>query len=913
MYRNGGKAGPNRRRTAVLRVLLASVAFLPITIAPAALAQSSVAATFNFAIPAQPLAVALGEFSRVTGVGIVAGSQLPGNVVSSPVSGEATAEAALVRLLSGTGLSYRFDGIAATILPPAEAGLSYDGSIVLEEINVNAWVENAGTGYRGTPDWVYETPGSISVVGRDAIVSNAGRNTRDLLDGIPGVLANRSEGQNPGLVVNIRGLQDQGRVATMIDGARQNFQRNGHGAYQRPYVDSALIRQVEVEKTSGTGVGGMGSLGGSVDFRTLIADDLLDPDHRIGGEISLGTGSNAYNFTGSVAGAVRIGDNVTVLGALSGINIGAYAIGQNGAVTLNEMTNQGGAAIFTGSESGSSLLKTEAQITSDLSFDAGWLRNVSNSSQGGIKPLTGGQKIDQQLQKVTTDTLTANLAWDPESGLVDLKAKVWLNNLQNDETRIYSDTTTPYDVDYALMSFGGSLENTSTFETDLGALALHYGVEAFRDVGDSKVNTSLGTIDGADMNIGLTGPNPGGKRDMASAFLNATLDHDTWLTVSGGARYDLTRISGSTTIYGYSRTVPQPPMQQWVDETESDYGPLIAAVGRPIGEMLIAADLAGNPAKYRRPGTDIVVTPGRYISVPQPSKSVMDSVALDVDRTFSALLPHASVAVRPIDGVELFASFAQTSRAPSVMESLFSGAHPFTPPNNYAPNPNLNPERANTYEIGANLTFDEILLDGDSLRLKAVAFRRDIEDYIGMGTIYNSTLDKRHLTFVNLNGTSTMTGVEVEAAYDARHFYIGGAFTWLDTDLADTYIYRGPTLGTVYVDGREQKVEGSIQFVQPKYRASLDAGVRLMEEALTIGARVNHVSGTDPTAGVLATNYVIKDYTTVDLYSAYELSDNVTFRAGVSNLFDTAYAPALGANTLPAPGRTFTLGVNAKF
>ena len=99
--------------------------------------------------------------------------------------------------------------------------------------------------------------------------------------------------QNPGMTVNIRGLQEQGRVNVMIDGARQNFQQAGHDAVSFVYVDPELIGGVVVEKGPTSTVGGAGVIGGVVSMRTLEADDILLPGKNYGIRSRATTGTNA--------------------------------------------------------------------------------------------------------------------------------------------------------------------------------------------------------------------------------------------------------------------------------------------------------------------------------------------------------------------------------------------------------------------------------------------------------------------------------------------------------------------------------------------------------------------------------------------------------------------------------------------
>ena len=53
---------------------------------------------------------------------------------------------------------------------------------------------------------------------------------------------------DPGAAVSVRGLQDFGRVNVMIDGARQNFQKSGHGANGTFYFDTEMLRAVDVTR-----------------------------------------------------------------------------------------------------------------------------------------------------------------------------------------------------------------------------------------------------------------------------------------------------------------------------------------------------------------------------------------------------------------------------------------------------------------------------------------------------------------------------------------------------------------------------------------------------------------------------------------------------------------------------------------
>lgn len=150
-----------------------------------------------------------------------------------------------------------------------------------------------------------------------------------------------------------------------------------------------------------------------------------------------------------------------------------------------------------------------------------------------------------------------------------------------------------------------------------------------------------------------------------------------------------------------------------------------------------------------------------------------------------------------------------------------------------------------------------------------------------------------------------MKGIEVEANYDARAWYLGGTFTYNKADFPRWY---GSGAGLGYLGA-----EASVIFVQPEIRVAFDGGVRLFEEKLTLGGKVTHVGETEPTIGSLQNNYKLDAYTIYDLYGSYAFNDNAKLRMSVTNLTDKAYVSALGTDYYAMPGRTATVSLNLKF
>lgn len=184
--------------------------------------------------------------------------------------------------------------VQAQLLPTdEEAGNDVAETVYLSPLVVTATAPDA-----------YAEPAARSTIGRDAIELFGGQNLDDALRSTAGTFS-RDNPQNPGVAVNLRGLEGSGRVNMMIDGVRQGFRFTGHEAQGFTYVDTALLAGVDISRGAVTGTGGAGALAGSANFRTLAADDVLRAGDGAGGFVSLSQGDNGAGFAPVAAAAVR--------------------------------------------------------------------------------------------------------------------------------------------------------------------------------------------------------------------------------------------------------------------------------------------------------------------------------------------------------------------------------------------------------------------------------------------------------------------------------------------------------------------------------------------------------------------------------------------------------------------------------
>lgn len=468
-------------------------------------------------------------------------------------------------------------GAAQQVGPAAEPDAA-----ALEEIDVvgERWI--SGRGWLGASDAVYDTPGSVAEIGREAIDQRGGaRNAADLFRGTAGV-DGVLDRQNPGLNVNIRGLQDQGRVNMSIDGARQNFQQSGHGASAFAYVDPELIGGVEIDKGPTSLAGGAGVIGGVVNFRTLDFEDVALGDKDHGVRLNATTGTNAFDFNGSLAAAAKVSDAFDVVAAVGRRKLGEYKAGKRGELTYG---GPGEPAEYTTQDQWSWLVKATARPN-----DANTVKLTYTGLDARFD--TGsGTYIDSN--DVQNHTVVGDWRFQPGGDAVDLAAKLYYTRTANEQVRPERRTASgavalsEARVDYAIDTYGGSLANTSRFSVLGFDVALTYGGEYFLD----KTDTASVYADASDdpSNSQFSGSNPVGDRGVGGVFARAELKHSTWLTLLGGLRYDRYHLSGSGVVFDGQTTgcgVAVCPSPFDVDKSGGRVSPTATVAVTPFGPGL---------------------------------------------------------------------------------------------------------------------------------------------------------------------------------------------------------------------------------------------------------------------------------------------------------------------------------------
>ena len=162
--------------------------------------------------------------------------------------------------------------------------------------------------------------------------------SRNIFFGMPSVTF-QERGDSPATAINIRGLQDFGRVAVVVDGARQNFQRSGHNANGVFFLDPELVAGVDVVRGPVSNIYGSGAIGGVVSFRTKDVQDVLRFNERWGSLSHAEAGSNRRGLASEFAGHMSVKNVDIFVGGLYRMN--SNYLDGNGARSPIRQRNRG--------------------------------------------------------------------------------------------------------------------------------------------------------------------------------------------------------------------------------------------------------------------------------------------------------------------------------------------------------------------------------------------------------------------------------------------------------------------------------------------------------------------------------------------------------------------------------------------
>ncbi|MCP3385614.1 TonB-dependent hemoglobin/transferrin/lactoferrin family receptor [Bradyrhizobium sp. CCGUVB4N] len=677
----------------------------------------------------------------------------------------------------------------------------------------------------------------VSSVSLDKIQGLQPNRLSDIFYNVPGV-SFQERGDDPATVINVRGLQDFGRVAVVVDGARQNYQRTGHNANGSFFLDPELIGGVDVVRGPTANIYGSGAIGGLVSFRTKDINDVLRPGERWGVDLSGSYGSNNSRGLGSVFGGVRATPDVDIFGGAVYRTQGNYKDG-NGT----EIGNTGNQV-----EAGLMKLTVRPALGHEVKFGATFQDyqysigqiNRGPTTSAALIALNRGSSVYASDAKNYTGTVTWNYAL-PSDNLWDWHMSAYANRTENDQTKTYDyGNPTAYcngglgnnisgcvgtGRAYKLNTFGFDANNTTRFDVADWRNALTWGVDAFQDdviTTDSRGNSNVTT--------------PSGIRTVSGGFLQLKQNYGTWFEAVSAVRYDRYNLQSGGTNTGGDR--------------------------------------------------------------------------------FS---PKITLGVTPVPGFQPYVSYAEGYRAPSITETVISGAHAtgggpalFACPDGtsgvfcFLPNANLRPEVGKNKEVGFNLKYDNIFRASDSFRGKINLFQNDVSDYIdlvpfGFVAFPGFGSFAKYYQYQNI-ASARIQGFEAETMYDAGDWFVG--------------------VSGHYIQGKNVATNVGLATITPR-KVVTTGGVRLLDRTLILTAQwASYGPNNDVPAGYLpATGYEL-----VNLYLTYNATKDIVFSASIDNLLNQYYRPyAIPGSSVdgttqndvlwssPGAGRVYKAGLKIHF
>ncbi|AIU87940.1 TonB-dependent receptor [Pectobacterium odoriferum] len=852
----------------------------------AASVQEAARQSTAFSISAQPLSSALLRFAEQAGLQVFFADVKLENMQAVALQGRFTPEQGIRQLIGANPVDFQIGSNGVITLRPRSVNV--DTAKIDDVMTVRAFtVANPG-------DWIYEQPRAISVISREQMDNRPSRHAADMLEQSAGVYSSVSQ-QDPSLSVNIRGIQDFGRVNMNIDGVRQNFQKTGYGQRNgQMYIDSELLSGATIEKGATNVMGSAGTLGGVATFNTVNAHDFLAPGKELGGKLHASTGDNGTHFIGS--GVLALGnERGDILVGASERHLGNYWPGNDGnlgniripgnssnyeawannlkhqKVTSAAYTMRSRLAKIGWNLPANQRFQLSYMQTQTSSENAGTLSNLSNTELGW--KASGHSEIMARSTALDYSLKPDNQRW------LDFKAKIYYADTHNDTDNYALSNTSAYHESTRLRTYGAQAQNTSTlWQQGAHDLKADYGLDFYYD----KITTDS-------TNSTASNATPEGNRAMASLFANLNYAYDEWVTLQGGLRYDRYRLRGTTSI------------------------------------------------SYREiPYT--VADPCKQGSIARCPPFVTTTQDWNVDDEHGKLSPTLFAGVRPgVEWLQLYTSYGLSWRPPSVSETFANGT--YSAGNYYLyPNPNLKPERSRAWEVGFNIQKPELFTDGDRLVTKVSYFDTRINNYISLNGARNKPgyngYSLSNSVFQNNLAKSRFRGMEYQLNYDAGFLYVDATYTHMigNNDFCAPVAWMGgvTTVGgsqgnyystPVDTTASDASCQKTLLFSNAAYlpgdRGSVTLGTRVFDRKLDMGVTMRFAPGYQDAAAPANSAYLADwpKYEVYDLYASYRLTDSLTVRGSVENIANRTYVVSYGESLgyTPSRGRTVQAGVEYRF
>jgi hemoglobin/transferrin/lactoferrin receptor protein len=423
-------------------------------------------------------------------------------------------------------------GVSGLALLAGTHGALAQNAMVLDAITVTA---------TKTEERAIDALAPVTTVTSDEVRRTQANRLSDVFFGKPGI-SFQDRGDDPATAFNIRGLQDFGRVAVLIDGARQNFQQSGHNANGYVYFEPELLSSADVVRGPTSNIYGSGAIGGVVSLRTKDLQDVVRPGENWGVAANTSFKTNGVGMLGSLFAGARVNPNIDMFAGVTYRDQANYRNGNN-----VEIQN-------TGNDVSSAIAKVTLRPADGHEIKVGGIFYDARFDTG--QPMSSyTNATSRQFSIYNSDVLnyTANARWrysKPDDRIFNWDVNVYWNRTDSQQVKVAHSTTniaippnpsqgnniTGFVGDrrgFKLDTIGFDANNTSRVDFGEWRHAFTYGADAFND----KVS-SFDPRGSADITT------PSGQRTVSGGFLQWKAQYSTWLEVVSAARYDNYSFSG---------------------------------------------------------------------------------------------------------------------------------------------------------------------------------------------------------------------------------------------------------------------------------------------------------------------------------------------------------------------------------
>lgn len=285
----------------------------------------------------------------------------------------------------------------------------------------------------------------------------------------------------------------------------------------------------------------------------------------------------------------------------------------------------------------------------------------------------------------------------------------------------------------------------------------------------------------------------------------------------------------------------------------------------------------------------------------------------------TAISPMIALTFDATDRFKLFTRYSISHRFPSLYEISGTSFVGYIDNNITDINMRLDPEKSTNYELGATYDFSNLSPSLRQADIRLTYFSNTIENVI-------DTLENRRVVQFEKKITK---GFELLTRFDA-----GTVFGSLGLSYRTKQLMCDSKVSLlINMQGKVPECfEGGFgatkfyQALQPKYSLNFEVGTRLFNEKLEMGLRGIYHSNVDlrkyddfvKSTGIDVYNWSQRPYhwkseLTMDFYAKYNPIENLELNLGVTNITDRYYLDPMSTVPVPGPGRTFKLGLKARF